>query len=397
MKRVCSVCQAGVEEIGDELLVEVLADEDKFLHAVTELFIPIATETWVLLHELLEFVLGHRGVPLACIADADLFASLLKDVAGILFVVEIADTFGTDDALGPFASYKLVEEPEVKGTATVVDIGSDAVFLSLTLIVVMMVVVMLVTMMVFMLMMVFIVVMMVMMLMLIVVVIIIVVLVFVVMLLDLLNPGGRCGNLVEVEHIGIQYLIELYVAIVAVDDLGLGLEGVDDLSDTSQFLWADLCGFVQQHDVAKLNLLDDEVLDILLVDVLARQIQSAAKLIPHAEGIDDSHDTVETGVALLRQFRSHRRDTADGLGDGARLTDAAGLDDDVVEALQGDDVLQLLDEIHLQRTADATVLQGHERVVLLVDDTALLDEGGIDVDFSDVVDDDGKLDAALVA
>lgn len=173
MKRVCSVCQAGVEEGRDELLVEVLADEDKFLHAVAELFIPIATETWILLHELLKFVLGHSGVPLAGITDTDLLTSLFKDVAGILFVVEVADTFGADDAFRPFASHKLVEEPEVKGTATVVDIGSDAVFLSLTLIVVMMVVVMLVTMMVFMLMMVFIVVMMVMMLMLMLIVIII--------------------------------------------------------------------------------------------------------------------------------------------------------------------------------------------------------------------------------
>ena len=175
MKRVCSVCQAGVEEIGDELLVEVLADEDKFLHAVTELFIPIATETWVLLHELLEFVLGHRGVPLAGITDTDLLTSLFKDVAGILFVVEVADTFGADDAFRPFASHEFVKESEVKGTATVIDVGSDAIFLSLTLIVVMMVVVMLVTMMVFMLMMVFIVVMMVMMLMLIVIIIFIVV------------------------------------------------------------------------------------------------------------------------------------------------------------------------------------------------------------------------------
>ena len=290
MKGMCSVCQAVVEEGRDELLVEVLADEDEFLHAVAELFIPIATEAWILLHELLEFVLGHSGVPLAGIADADLFAGLFKDVAGILFVVEVADSLGADDAFRPFASHEFVKESEVKGTATVIDVGSDAIFLSLTLIMVM-VVVMLMSMMVFM--MVFIVVMMVMMFMLIVVVIIIVVLVFVVMLLDLLNPGGRCGNLVEVEHIGIQYLIEFYVAIVAVDDLGLGLEGTDDLSDTSQFLWADLCGFVQQHDVAKLNLLNDEVLDIFLVNVLARQIQSAAKLIPHAEGIDDGHDAVE--------------------------------------------------------------------------------------------------------
>ena len=143
----------------------MLADEDEFLHTVAELVIPITTEAWILLHELLEFVLGHSGVPLAGIADADLFAGLFKDVAGILFVVEVADAFGTDDALGPFAGYELVEESEVKRTATIIDVGSDAVFFSFAFIVVVMMVVMLVTMMVLMLMMV-------MMLMLIVVVVI---------------------------------------------------------------------------------------------------------------------------------------------------------------------------------------------------------------------------------
>ena len=169
MKGMCSVCQAGIEEVGDELLVEVLADEDEFLHTVAELVIPITTEAWILLHELLEFIFGHSGVPLASVADADLFASLFKDVAGVLFVVEVADAFGADDALGPFASYEFVEEPEVKGTAAIVDVGSDAVFFSFAFIVV---VVMLMAMMVMMFML--IVVMMVMMFMLIVVVIIVV-------------------------------------------------------------------------------------------------------------------------------------------------------------------------------------------------------------------------------
>ena len=164
MKGMYSVCQAGIEEVGDELLVELLADENKFLHTVAELFIPIATEAWILGHELLEFIFGHSGIPLASVADADLFASLFKDVAYILFVVEVADALSTDDALGPFAGYEFVEESEVKGTATVVNVGSDAVFLSLALIMVM-VVVMLMSMMVF-------VFMMVMMLMLIVVVVI---------------------------------------------------------------------------------------------------------------------------------------------------------------------------------------------------------------------------------
>ena len=110
MKGMCSVCQAGVEEGRDELLVEVLADEDEFLHTVAELVIPIATEAWILLHELLEFILRHGSIPLACVSDADLFTGLLKDVAGIFFVVEVADALSADDTFWPFASHELVEK-----------------------------------------------------------------------------------------------------------------------------------------------------------------------------------------------------------------------------------------------------------------------------------------------
>ena len=92
------------------MLVEVLADEDEFLHTVAILLVPVATEAWIALHEVLQFILGHGGVPLTCIADADLLAGLLKDVADIFFILEIADALGTDDAFWPFAGYELVEE-----------------------------------------------------------------------------------------------------------------------------------------------------------------------------------------------------------------------------------------------------------------------------------------------
>ena len=151
----------------------MLADEDEFLHAIAELVIPVAAKAWVLLHELLEFILRHGSIPLACVSDADLFASLFKNVASIALILEVTDALGTDDALGPFAGHELVEESEVEGTTTVVDVGSNAVFLSFALIVVMMVVMMLVAMMVFVLFVVFIVVVMVMMFMFIIVVIII--------------------------------------------------------------------------------------------------------------------------------------------------------------------------------------------------------------------------------
>ena len=53
-------------------------------------------------------------------------------------------------------------------------------------------------------------------------------------------------------------------------------------------------------------------------------------------------------------------------------------------------------EVHLQGAADTAVLQGHQRVVLLVDDAALLDEVGVDVHLADIVDDDGETDAFFV-
>ena len=117
----------------------MLADEDELLHSVAILLVPVTTKARILLHEQLKLILWHGGIPLAGIADADLLAGLLEDVAGLLFVLEITDALGTDDALGPFAGDKFVEKSEIKGTTTVIDIGADAVFLSLTLIVVMVV------------------------------------------------------------------------------------------------------------------------------------------------------------------------------------------------------------------------------------------------------------------
>ena len=80
----------------------------------------------------------------------------------------------------------------------------------------------------------------------------------------------------------------------------------------------------------------------------------------------------------------------DGLCYGGGFADAGGLDDNVVEAFGLHQVAELQDEVHLQRAADAPVLQGHQRVVLLVNDSALLYEVGIDVHLADVVYDDGK-------
>ena len=65
-------------------------------------------------------------------------------------------------------------------------------------------------------------------------------------------------------------------------------------ADASQLLGAHLGGLVQQHDVAELYLLDDQVLNVLLVDVGTRQAEAAAELVAHAQGVDHGDNAVET-------------------------------------------------------------------------------------------------------
>ena len=124
--------------------------------------------------------------------------------------------------------------------ATVIHKGANTVFFHLAaLVVVVMVVVM--AMLLFL---VIILVMMLMMMVMMFVLIFVVVVIIVVIVLNhsafhFLNPGGRGGHLVKVEHVGIEDLVEVHLAIVARDDLGGRLQGTDDALHATQFLGRD--------------------------------------------------------------------------------------------------------------------------------------------------------------
>ena len=219
---------------------------------------------------------------------------------------------------------------------------------------------------------------------------------FLMVILDFIDPCGRGGHTVEVEETRVQDAVELDIAIVAVDNLSLGLQGTYYLTDAFQFLRLHLGCLVQQDDVAELDLLDDEILQVVLVEPRIQQGTAAAELVLHAQGIYDGDNAVQHRDAGIAVLLAHRRDAADGLRDGSRFADAAGFDDDVVKGFLRNDVMQLLYEVHLQGAADTTVLQGDEAVVLLADDTALLNQVGIDVHLADVIHYHGKAYAALV-
>ena len=130
-------------------------------------------------------------------------------------------------------------------------------------------------------------------------------------------------------------LFQIDIAIVAFNNICLGLDGTDDAVHLSQLVLRYFGGFVQQDDVAELNLLDDQILNILLIDVLTQQIVTATELVTHTQGIDYRHDTVKLQIAILHVFRSEGGNVNNGLCDGSWLANTAGLDDDIVKTLHG--------------------------------------------------------------
>lgn len=91
---------------------------------------------------------------------------------------------------------------------------------------------------------------------------------FVEMLFNLLHPCRGCGECVEVKGVCVEQHVKVNIAVVAVDDLRLWLQCVEYFAYASKLLRCHLTCLVKQDDVAELNLLYDEVLDVLFGDVL---------------------------------------------------------------------------------------------------------------------------------
>ena len=190
--------------------------------------------------------------------------------------------------------------------------------------------------------------------------------------------------------------IEVYIAVITLKDVCLGLQCTDDFLDLCQLFRRYLSNLVDNDGVAELNLLDDQTFQIIFPNILFQQILSTAKLIPQAQSIDRRHDGIELSNAVLGKLWVQFGVSTDGLCDGSWLTNATRLDDNVVEFVHAHDVVELLYQVEFQGTADATILQGHQTIILLSNHPTLFNEAGIDVHLTDVVNNDGKLDAFRV-
>ena len=225
---------------------------------------------------------------------------------------------------------------------------------------------------------------------------IIVIIVFVNMLFYFVDPCGGSRHLLEVEQVCVHQLVEVHVAVVAFHDFRLRLYSLEYLFDSLELLRLHVGSLVQQYHVAELDLLYHEVLDVIVLKVLFLQVVAASELALQSHCIDNRRDAVQSYLAVLGVFRVEVRHRADCLRDRRRLADSACLYHDVVKLLHRCYVVQLLHEVHLQRAADASVLQRHEAVVLLSHDSAFLYQFRVYVHFADVVHYDGEFYAFLV-
>ena len=138
-----------------------------------------------------------------------------------------------------------------------------------------------------------------------IVVIIVVVDVFVaVMVLYLVNPCSRCSHFVEVEAMGVEQQVEVYIAVIARYNLRLGLQCTHYVYKMGVLFGRNLRCLVEQYGVAELNLLYYEVLKIVFVEVLLLQIVAATELVLHAQSVHYGHYTVKAWHAILNVFRT---------------------------------------------------------------------------------------------
>ena len=164
---------------------------------------------------------------------------------------------------------------------------------------------------------------------------------------------------------------------------------MDHGSEQTELIFGEAFHLVEHDGGAEFYLLDEQTFHVVLV-VVAEELFAVQKFVGHAHGVHHGDDAVEA-AHRGHDFVAQR----DGLGDGHGFADAARFNENVVEAAGGDEIENLLHEIVLEGAADAAVGKGNEAAFHL-HVAAFFDERGVDVDFADVVDDDGDLVAFLI-
>ena len=207
--------------------------------------------------------------------------------------------------------------------------------------------------------------------------------------LHFLNPCGRRSRLVKIEQAGMEDLVKIHVTVVRFDDLCGRLDGADNGLDARQLVRRHLGDLVEQDHIAELDLFGNKCRKIFLFGNILERL-AAIELVTKTESIHYRTDTIEYGQAVLCELRYHLRIRAECLGYRRRFAYTGRLDNDIIERLLRTQIMELGNQIHLERTTYTAVLECHQTVVLLRYHSALLNKRGVDIHFAYVIDNNCK-------
>ena len=189
------------------------------------------------------------------------------------------------------------------------------------------------------------------------------------------------------------YLVQIHIGIITFYDFSCRLQCTDNLLDTFQFVTFHFRSLIQQYNIAKFNLLDNQIFNILFINPFTGQVIAARKLTLQTQGIYHSHNAIQVTSSM---HSTHTRNRTNGLCDGSRFTNATRLNHDVIKTVQLHDIIYLLHQIHFQGATDATILKCHQAFIFLPYNSLFLYKIGVNVHLTDIIDNNRKLNPTFI-
>lgn len=226
--------------------------------------------------------------------------------------------------------------------------------------------------------------------------------------MQVLQPTIPGASALEVEEARLDDLAHIDLAVVGLEDLGAVVELLDEAADRGAGLLRDHARLVEDDDVGKLDLVDEQIGDgafVLGDDVVAAVGKQVAggEVVVDGESVEHSAGGVQLGelfqpagfLETLQRLKGAGiktlgafTDRADlfskafvkGFGDLLRLTDTAALDDDVVKFGKFSQPDELFEKVTTECAANAAILKGDDFLFGLGEPVCALDQVGVDVD-----------------
>ena len=180
-------------------------------------------------------------------------------------------------------------------------------------------------------------------------------------------------------------MIKVHITIVTFDYASLRLQCADHLPYVICFFTRNFGYLIEQNNIAKFNLLNDKILDILFLYILTVEASTRLKFISKTKSINHGHYAIKTNIRCVARGLNKMWHGMNGLRYRLRFAYTARFYNNIIKLIAVGKIGQLLYQIALQSAADTTVLKRNKAIILTSNHATLCYQFGIYVDFSNVI------------